>query len=306
MVSARFSPFELLLLKSRNQTDTAALLLLAWVMVSKGNVLPEDKQYLETLASGFRHGHALDPLIEIAGGQDMSAIQLAAEVLQKDWWNEQSFAFLRQAIGLATSNARLAASNNHILRFLADLLGVAPAAFNQLFQEVAGRPLESPEDPSRADYWQAREHARQQQSQREQARERERERKHEQEQQSRQRQRDEQDESRHRDREAHQRRAREEHAYQHHSHRQGADDRDKRHRDARPPPGDRSLRALHVLGLDAQATRGDIKKAYRRLAQTHHPDRFYSHGERRMATASQRFQRIKNAYEYLMQDARFV
>lgn len=294
MASARFSPFELLLLKSRNQTDTAALLLLAWVMVSKGNVLPEDKHYLETLAGGFRHGHDLAPLIEIASGQDMAAIQLAAEVLQKDWWNEQSFPFLRQAIGLATSNGQLAASNNHILRFLADLLGVGPAPFTQLFQEVAGGPLESPEDLSRADYWQAREHARQQQSQRDHERERERER----EQQSRQRH--EQDER--------QRRERDEHEYQRHWRRQGAgaDDRGKRNRDDRPPPGDRSLRALHVLGLDAQATRGDIKKAYRRLAQIHHPDRFYSHGERRMATASQRFQRIKNAYEYLMQDARSV
>ncbi|MDW5378286.1 DnaJ domain-containing protein [Halomonas sp. HP20-15] len=303
MVSARFSPFELLLLKSRNQTDTAALLLLAWVMVSKGNVLPEDKHYLETLAAGFRHGHDLAPLIEIAGAQDMSAIQLAAEVLQKDWWNEQSFPFLRQAIGLATSNGQLAASNNHVLRFLADLLGVAPAAFAQLFQEVAGRALESPEDPSRADYWQSREHTRQQQSQREQAREREREREREQ-QYSRQRQRDEQAERQRREHEEH--REREEHAYQRHSYRQGAGDRDERYRNDPPPPGDRSLRALHVLGLDAKATRSDIKKAYRRLAQTHHPDRFYSHGERRMATASQRFQRIKNAYEYLMQDARFV
>ncbi|WP_136068829.1 J domain-containing protein [Modicisalibacter radicis] len=299
MVSARFSPFELLLLKSRNQTDTAALLLLAWVMVSKGNVLPEDQQYLETLADGFRHGHALTPLIEIAAGQDMAAVQLAAEVLQKDWWSEQSFPFLRQAIGLATSNGQLAASNNHILRFLADLLGVAPAAFRELFQEVAGRPLESPEDPSRADYWQAREHARQQQSQRDHERERERER------QSRQRH---EEERQRRDHEERQRREREEHAYQRHSYRQGAgaEDRHERRRDERPPPGDRSLRALHVLGLDARATRSDIKKAYRRLAQIHHPDRFYSHGERRMATASQRFQRIKNAYEYLMQDARSV
>ncbi len=299
MVSARFSPFELLLLKSRNQTDTAALLLLAWVMVSKGNVLPEDKHYLETLAEGFRHGHALAPLIEIAAGQDMAAIQLAAEVLQKDWWNEQSFAFLRQAIGLATSNGQLAARNNHILRFLADLLGVAPAAFAQLLQEVAGRALESPDDPSRADYWQAREHARQQQSQRD----------HEQEQHSRQHQRNEQDERQHRGQEERQRREREEHArHSHRSRQQGADgnDRDEGSRQERPPPGDRSLRALHVLGLDAQATRSDIKKAYRRLAQTHHPDRFYSHGERRMASASQRFQRIKNAYEYLMHDARSV
>jgi len=35
MSTARFSPFELLLLKSRSQVDTATLLLLGWVLVHR-------------------------------------------------------------------------------------------------------------------------------------------------------------------------------------------------------------------------------------------------------------------------------
>ena len=38
-----------------------------------------------------------------------------------------------------------------------------------------------------------------------------------------------------------------------------------------------------------------------RLAQTHHPDCVFTQGEARMASASLRFQRIKSAYEYLME-----
>lgn len=275
MPTTRFSPFELLLLKSRNQTDTAALLLLAWVASSKGSLSETDRQRLDTLAAGFRHGHGHDALLDIARAQDLGAIQLAAEVLQKDRWGEPASPFLRQAIELAASDGKPSAATNHVLRFLADLLGTPPQHFERLFAEVAGRAFERPEDPSRADYWHAREHARQQQQER-----RERE-------QSRQ-------QYQHDDR----RQQRSGHHERHRSHHgDGASHRD------RSAPNDRTLRALHILGLEAEASRGEIKKAYRRLAQTHHPDRFFSLGERDVASASLRFQKIKKAYEYLMQDA---
>lgn len=61
--------------------------------------------------------------------------------------------------------------------------------------------------------------------------------------------------------------------------------------------------ALIELELEADASASEIKRAYRRLAQRHHPDRFHGQSEWRMKLASQRFQRIKNAYELLMQHA---
>lgn len=336
MAPAPFSPFELLLLKSRNQTDTAALLMLAWVMAGKDSVLPEDRHYIDALAARFRHGHALQPLIEIAAAQDLAALQLAAEVLQKDLWREQAHPFLSQAIGLATSDGAPSAANNHILRFLADLLGVMPATFAALFKDVAGRSLPSPEDPSHADYWQAREqtqhrhesysgqgaHARTERDEaspetheetpnrtregwrerrarrREQTRERERQAREAAERHAREQRRREEAQARQqwereeRERQEQERREREEEY--------------ARSRRERPSFGDPASRALRVLGLEDGASRQEIKKAYRRLAQLHHPDRVFSQGERRVASAAQRFQRIQQAYETLMQDARFV
>ncbi|MEC8902064.1 MAG: DnaJ domain-containing protein, partial [Pseudomonadota bacterium] len=68
-----------------------------------------------------------------------------------------------------------------------------------------------------------------------------------------------------------------------------------------PPPPDRTTRALAVLGLTPGASKTDVRRAYRRMAQLHHPERFYSDSEHQVALASARFQRIKNAYDYLMQ-----
>jgi DnaJ-domain-containing protein 1 len=58
-----------------------------------------------------------------------------------------------------------------------------------------------------------------------------------------------------------------------------------------------------VLGLAAGATKEEIQKAYRRLAQVHHPDRFASLGEESVAAATVTFRRINEAYEYLVKHA---
>ncbi|MDR5906966.1 J domain-containing protein [Franzmannia qiaohouensis] len=283
MPIARFSPFELLLLKSRHQADSAALLLLAWVLASRGHIGDPERARLTELTSGFRHGHALEPIIEIAASQDLAAIQLAAELLQKECHGEQAYPFLRLAIALAVEGGKPSLANHHVLRFLADLLGVAPSEFAPLFEAVAGKAFANPDDPSRTGYWQAKEHHRQQQEQHRQQQERHNSQR---EQERQRRERDYQEQSRERERRD------ERHHYQ----------RQRRHAgDQAPPPGDRTRRALIVLGLQPGASRSEIRKAYRRLAQTHHPDRVYTQGEARVASASLRFQRIKSAYEYLME-----
>lgn len=52
-----------------------------------------------------------------------------------------------------------------------------------------------------------------------------------------------------------------------------------------------------ILGLDKSASEEDIKKAYRKLASTHHPDKFQLEQEKEIN--SKKFKEIKEAYEYL-------
>ena len=315
MPSGRFNPFETLLLTSRSQADTAGLLLLAWVMACRGPLNEAQRRHLTALASECRHGHDLKPIFALADRQDFDAIQLAAEVMQKDRGGEQAYPFLRQAIAVSVVDGEPSISQHHVLRFLADLLGVIPSLFATLYAEQAGRPYAVPEDPSRRDYWLTKEHQRQQEEARQHEqdeRRREQEARERQEQElRRQRERREQ-EARERERQ------RQENARQERAHRERAQQDQERTRQERarqersneshnrrwqqqtPPNDARAHRALAVLGLPPGASRGEIRKAYRRMAQTHHPDRFFAEGEARMATASQRFQRIKNAYEYLM------
>jgi|GEM_PF-430876 len=350
MAPARFSAFELLLLKSRYPPDTASLLLLAWVYVSKRIALAEDQRYLEVLANGYRHSQDLDTLLEIARA-DLTAIQLAAEVVLRERVDEQAHPFLRRAIGLATSEGELSLRNHHILRFLSDLSGVTPGAFARLFREVTGRPLTPPGDPSRQDYWQQDEiaepppeesaekhaenapqppqrphhwqrwrlrivsaHARRRESRlerdrlRQQARQRAEKRRQEEERLERERQAEaqrqeqaRQADARRQDQERQAEDQRREQARQEEAYRQEQWRRQQwQQATGAPQPHYRVRLALQVLELEEHASPIEIKRAYRRLAQRHHPDRFHGQGDLRVSLASQRFQRIKNAYDYLM------
>ena len=57
--------------------------------------------------------------------------------------------------------------------------------------------------------------------------------------------------------------------------------------------------AYDILGLNPGASQSEIKKAYRRLAKKHHPDRYKQAGEEAVNAANERFRQIKRAYEHL-------
>lgn len=68
----------------------------------------------------------------------------------------------------------------------------------------------------------------------------------------------------------------------------------------------RDQKAVHsysVLGLEYGASVDEVKRAYRRLAQVHHPDKFSALGREAVAAATATFQRIQDAYQYLVNHA---
>lgn len=66
------------------------------------------------------------------------------------------------------------------------------------------------------------------------------------------------------------------------------------------PPNQKYQRALAVLGLEYGATADEIREAYLRLAQIHHPDRFQHLNPDATARANETFRRIQEAYELLI------
>lgn len=63
--------------------------------------------------------------------------------------------------------------------------------------------------------------------------------------------------------------------------------------------------AYKVLDVDQNATNEDIKKAYRKMAKKHHPDKIQHLGETHRKAAEEKFKQIKEAYEQLQQNRGF-
>ena len=52
-----------------------------------------------------------------------------------------------------------------------------------------------------------------------------------------------------------------------------------------------------ILGIDEKATDEEVKKAYRKMAVAHHPDKVAHMGEEYLKWAKEKFQQIQDAYE---------
>jgi DnaJ like chaperone protein len=61
----------------------------------------------------------------------------------------------------------------------------------------------------------------------------------------------------------------------------------------------RLAEAYEILELDTNATVKQIKKAYRKMALKHHPDRLIHLGKEYQKSAKEKFQIISDAYEYI-------
>ena len=63
--------------------------------------------------------------------------------------------------------------------------------------------------------------------------------------------------------------------------------------------------AYKVLGVDSNADTAEIKKAYRKMAVKHHPDKVNQLGAEHQKAAKEKFQKIQDAYEIIKKERGF-
>ena len=60
--------------------------------------------------------------------------------------------------------------------------------------------------------------------------------------------------------------------------------------------------AYKILGISNDSSDEELKKAYRKMAVKHHPDKFNQSGEEQLKAAKEKFQKIQEAYEQIKKE----
>jgi DnaJ-domain-containing protein 1 len=172
-------------------------------------------------------------------------------------------------ITMAAQDGALTVAENHVLRFLADLLDLGARKFAKLFEEVTHRPFPEVGDVSSVEWWRRREAGEEAQPPA-----------------------DKWGADRKPPRAAPAASAPEENF-------SSAGSADGAANTA-PATGPMTRRAaLQLFGLEDGATKEAIHSAYRQLAKARHPDRFARLGPAAQATATVAFTRVRDAYAVL-------
>jgi len=250
----------------RNPQGVALVYLLGWIAGCDGKIDDKESGFLTEIAATLLNDNGAAasflPVIKKSATKDVIA---ACRHLLKSLDRKNVQPLFEVTLAMAMADGVFSVGENHIIRFIADLLGLTKDQFTASFQNVTGRNPQPPSDLSKASWWDERDRQREAQSARERTTRQEEQR----------RQSSEPSGSR--------------------STSQGQG------RTASPPPSRNSRRsdALKHLGLEDGASHEEIRAAYKRLAKVHHPDRFEGLSVEIIEAANLSFRRIREAYEFL-------
>lgn len=239
------TPFARLFQTTKHRRSVCILAVLTWVASCDGRISPREQALLDKIAEAVDDVEELSAVEAAARLQRVEDLALVCRYLRSDVDRGGKRLLAQLAITMAVQDGSLSVGENHLLQFLADLLGLRPRTFARLFQQIAHRPLPRPGDPSSPGWWRLRE-----------------------------------------------------------SGRAAApellvpEDAGPAEEDEPAGPMTRQV-ALTVLGLEQDASRESIHSAYRHLAKVRHPDRFSPLGAAAVASASEAFKRLHEAYAVL-------
>ncbi len=152
-----FTHFQLQLLKQENQVGFCVLLTLAWLATCDGHLDRRERDNIESVAASSGHSQEINLIIELAKSADVENLALVLDILQNSLDNKQKLLLLELGIGMIIADTKVTISENHVLRLVADSIGVTSEELAAAFKYITSRELPYPSDPSMSSYWKLRE-----------------------------------------------------------------------------------------------------------------------------------------------------
>ena len=144
---------EKLLMRSSNRAGDCVALALGWVAFCDDSFTDREEAALREVIAQSRGEDRAEELLWLAQRGHADDLALACELLKESLDEDNRRVFLRMAIGLAMLDGYLAVSENHTLRFFADLFEVPPREFRKMFRDMTQGSFFLPGDPSSGPWW---------------------------------------------------------------------------------------------------------------------------------------------------------
>jgi uncharacterized tellurite resistance protein B-like protein len=264
-----------------HRQNLCVLALLTWVASCDGSIADAELDLLRSVAAGVSGGgEVLPAVIEIAREGRAEDLELVCRYLRNHFPRNQRPLLAELFVTMAVQDGNLTVAENHVLRFLADLLVLPARKFAKLFEGVARRPFPEVGDVSSVDWWRRREAGAEAAPP---------------------------SDNWGRNRDAgsggtagaqSNTGPRATGGYAGSS--SAYDSSGAQESPAQSGNGPMTRQqALRILALSEGATREEVQSAYRRMAKARHPDRFAQLGPAAQATASAAFQLVHGAYKVL-------
>jgi DnaJ like chaperone protein len=134
------------------------LALLTWVASCDGTIEDRELDLLRMIAAAVPGGEAVLPaVIDVARLGRPDDLEFACRYLRNHAGRTERPLLAQLFVTMAVQDGHLTVAENHVLRFLADLLGLSARKFAKLFEQVTQRPFPEVGDVSSLEWWRRRE-----------------------------------------------------------------------------------------------------------------------------------------------------
>jgi DnaJ like chaperone protein len=142
---------------TQHHQSVCTLAVLTWVASCDGRIAPREQALLDKIAESVDDVEDLAAVEAAVRLHRVDDLAIACRYLKANLDRGGKRLLVQLAITMAIADGSLSVGENHLLQFLADLLGVRPRAFAKLFQQITHRPFPQAGDPSSAEWWHQRE-----------------------------------------------------------------------------------------------------------------------------------------------------
>ena len=143
---------------AEHRQNLCVVTLLTWVASCDGTIEEGELDLLRTVASGVAGGEAVLPaVIDVARLGRPEDLEFACRYLRNHAARTERPLLAQLFVTMAAQDGHLTVAENHVLRFLADLLGLSARKFAKLFEQVTHRPFPEVGDVSAPEWWRRRE-----------------------------------------------------------------------------------------------------------------------------------------------------